>query len=333
MRGYFVIAMGVSACAMVATAQGQTTLSSPEAQNRLVEAAQARPPIIVGEFRVQGRRVYNGPVLAARRIIFEPGSSLLFSAQTLASRRNIFIFAQEIVSENAEQPGTIGWEKDTPSTPPPLGTAGAGSDNGGREGASGGAGQNARGGATGLSGLPGPDLTIVTLKISPNLRVDVAGGLGGSGGSGENGGRGGGGGYGNPASQNAFNCNRGAGDGSRGGNGGSGGPGGVGGTGGIGGTFTLVAPDSQIAVLTRVLQVNLAGGPPGAGGAGGMGGQGGPGGAGGQEARPYCRGNGNPGSGGAPGASAGTGPVGNAGGSGTFFVGGLAADDVNKLVQ
>ncbi len=275
----------LSVAALATAARAQTALSPPEAQNRLVEAAQARPPVIVGEFRVQGQRVYNAPVLAARRIVFEPGSSLLFSHQTLGLRRNAFVFAQEVASEDPEKPGLIGWEKTTPNSPPPMGTAAAGADNGSREGASGGAGQNGRQGYIGQTGDIGPDVTLVALKVSPTLKVDISGGPGGNGANGESGARGGGGGYGNPASQNCCNCNRGAGDGSPGGPGGSGGPGGDGGTGGAGGTFTLVTPSEQVAVLTRVLQVNLAGGTPGLPGPGGKAGPGGGGGPGGQGGR------------------------------------------------
>jgi len=334
MRRYLIVS-GIAFCAytFVTPADAQTPLSPPEAQNRLVEAAQARPAVIVGDFRVEGQRVYNAPVLAARRVIFAAGSSLIFSQQVLTTRRNLFVFAQEIVSENAEQPGTVTWEQTAPASPPPLGSAPAGADNGGREGQTGGAGQHGRPGGPGEAGSPGPDLTIVALKINPTLKINVSGGPGGLGGVGENGGRGGGGGYGRPASQNAFNCRHGANDGAPGGSGGNGGPGGAGGTGGAGGVFTLVTPSDQVPVITRVLQVNLGAGTPGQGGAGGSGGQGGPGGAGGAQSLPFCRGNGAQGGAGASGANAGFGPVGNQGAAGTYFVGGLSPDDLNKLLQ
>jgi hypothetical protein len=329
------IVIGIAFCAyiFVTPSEAQTSLSPPEAQNKLVEAAQARPPVIVGDFRVEGQRVYNAPVLAARRVIFAPGSSLIFSQQVLTTRRNLFVFAQEIVSENAEQPGTVTWEQTAPASPPPMGTAPAGADNGGREGATGGAGQNGRQGAPGGAGSPGPDLTIVALKLAPTLKINLSGGPGDSGGVGENGGRGGGGGYGRSASQNAFNCSHGANDGAPGGGGGNGGPGGPGGASGAGGVFTLVTPSDQVPVITRILQVNLGPGTPGQGGAGGAGGQGGPGGAGGAQSLPYCRGNGAQGGGGASGANAGPGPVGSQGAAGTYFVGGLSPDDLNKLLQ
>jgi hypothetical protein len=332
-RCLLVSSIAFSAYTSVMPVEAQTTLSPPEAQNRLVEAAQSRPPVIIGEFRVVGQRLFNSPVLAARRIIFAPGSSLIFSQQVLTTRRNLFMFAQEIVSENAEQPGTVTWEETTPASPPPMGTAPAGADNGGREGATGGAGQNGTPGAPGGAGSPGPDLTIVASKINPTLKINLSGGPGGTGGVGENGGRGGGGGYGRPASQNAFNCSHGANDGAGGGSGGNGGPGGPGGAGGAGGVFTLVSPSDQVPVITRILQVNLGPGTPGQGGGGGTGGLGGPGGAGGAQSLPYCRGNGAQGGGGASGANAGSGPGGNQGAAGTYFVGGLSPDDMNKLLQ
>lgn len=313
--------------------QAQTTLSEQETQNRVVEAAQQIPRVIPGVLTIDGQRIWNSPTLAAQKIVFKPGASLIFSADVLRQRRNLFIFANQIVSDDQEHPGTITWQKSTPDAPPPLGTASPGADNGAIEGLPGGNGVNGRVGTGGTGGRQGPDLTITAKSISPALVVDLLGGNGGPGGTGENGGRGGGGGKGNPASQNVANCNRGAGDGERGGTGGSGGPGGSGGSGGDGGSFTMVVPDDQIAVVTRILQVKLGAGTPGGGGQSGAGGGGGPGGPGGQESRPYCRGNGSQGPTGGGNGGGPAGPQGAQGQAGTYFVGGLNPNDIDQLLK
>ncbi|HEX5325681.1 MAG TPA: hypothetical protein VFW75_03340 [Acetobacteraceae bacterium] len=173
-------------------AHAQTTLSPQESGNRLVESAQQKPAVIVGTFTVDGRVVYNAPVLAAARIEFKPGSTLVFSSTVLRDRRNLFIFARQIVSDDPQRAGRISWEKVPADAPPPLGTAPAGADNGAREEAAGGNGQNGRIGYYGRDGEPGPDITIVTEKLATPIIVDVSGNNGGPGGVGESGGRGGG---------------------------------------------------------------------------------------------------------------------------------------------
>ena len=129
-------------------------------------------------------------------------------------------------------------------------------------------------------------------------------------------------GHGNSASQNAFNCNRGAGNAAIGG---------TGGVGGAGGTFTLILPDDQLPVGSRLITANLIGGDGGAGGPGGDQGAGGSGGAGGAQQLPYCRGDASTGPTGASGQPGGTGDVGQKGGEGDFFVGNITPDIAKQL--
>jgi hypothetical protein len=148
-------------------------------------------------------------------------------------------------------------------------------------------------GPVGIAGEDGMDAPHLTI-----LTQSISGGLkvalvGEEGGGGGTGGAGGQGGRVRPASQTAFYCRRGAGRSAEGGRGSDGGP----------------------------------------GGSGGDGGPGGPGGPGGQEARPWCRGNGPNGRGGEAGKSGKAGTKGSPGNWGTYYVGGLKASDLERILQ
>ncbi len=314
------------------TATAQVTLDQAEAQNRFIEAGQVIPRVIGGEFTVVGTRVYNASILAAKRIVFKPGAQLVFSDAAIRDRRNLFIFAEEMISEDAERPGVITWQKQTAQAGSPQGAGPAGPDHGGREGTRGGDGVVGPNGTPGADGQAAPDLTVVAKNFRTIVRADFSGSQGGAGGVGGNGGRGGGGGYGNPASQDLFNCRRGGGNGAPGGNGGSGGQGGHGGAGGRGGNITLIVPATVVPTATRFLSVDVTGGKGGNAGAPGEGGAGGPGGAGGTEAKPHC-GGGSPGPGGGGGSRGAAGTPGNVGNSGSFFVGGLQPADLDRLFR
>ena len=315
-------------------ANAQEKLETTETQNKFSEAGQYVPRIIGSEFTVSGDRVYNSTVLAARKITFKPGSRLIFSGSAIAERRDLFIFAEEIVSEDNEKPGTITWEKSVPTTQPPQGSGSSGIDNGARESARGEDGSSGPSGLNGTQGVSAPSLTILSKGLKSVLRADFSGGTGGNGGAGGTGGRGGGGGYGTPASQSAVDCKRGGGTGGAGGNGGTGGTGGAGGTGGNGGSITLIVDESNIAASTRFLVTSFSGGPGGAAGSGGAGGQAGTGGPGGTEARPWCGGgSGGPsGSNGQPGTPGVPNP-GLSGASGAYYIGGLSTDDIGRLFR
>jgi hypothetical protein len=239
---------------------------------------------------VDGTRIFNGWFFKARKLTFKKGSTLVFSRQAWSTRRIMYIVAQQIVSEDASDPGIITWERSgQPAAAASSGQAATGSYPGG-------AGAP---GATGISGLPGdgsPSLTVAVLTVpGSSPKIDFQGQQGGQGGQGQRGGSGGAGAAGESASQNAFNCNHGAGNGGTGGGGGAGGLGGHGGRGGTGGSFTLISTSSNLPALMSRFRVLLSGGTIGAGGAGGPGGYGGPGGPGGAQQLPWCRGDGSPG--------------------------------------
>ena len=178
------------------------------------------------------------------------------------------------------------------------GSSGSGGSYGpdGSEGSSGAAGASGGSGEPGGPGAPGPRLqafaTYVRTRFYPRLlavRIEGAvsdlvlappdqpfvlvarGGAGGHGGAGGRGGNGGDGGRGRPE--------RSGGPGGPGGPGGSGAPGGDGGPGG----FIELIYDGRFPDLGRLVQLDAAGGPPGAGGPGGNGGDGGDGGRAGRD--------------------------------------------------
>lgn len=313
-------------------APAQTALDSSETNNRFSEAVQAIPRLKGDQLTVVDTRVYNAPVLAVRRLVFKPGARLIFSSAAVGERRSLFIFAEEIVSEDGEQPGTIGWDPGVPAGRPSQGAGAAGIDNGAHEGATGGAGAPGPDGFAGENGNPAPNLTIVTRRMTEPLRVNLAGGQGGAGGLGGSGGRGGGGGYGSPASPSLVACKAGGGDGGGGGAGGNGGAGGAGGTGGDGGSFTLIVDDQSVPTASRFVIANISGGPGGAAGSGGAGGSPGSGGPGGRDARPYC-GGGQQGPSGHAGTTGltGTPNPGLPGRTGSYFIGGLQTRDLDRV--
>lgn len=294
---------------------------------------QADIPKPLGEYRISGEKRYNSWFLSADHIIFGPDAKLIFTKSAIQNRRNLFILAHTLTSEDQERPGKITWETSDLSSPSEGGSAAAGADNGQSESVLGGNGTVGATGATGDRGNDAPSLTVIVQKIENPLSVELAGQNGGIGGKGQNGGRGGGGGHGPPASQNAFNCNRGAGNGASGGAGGNGGNGGLGGIGGGGGTFTLVMPEDQLPLGTRLIKANLLGGDGGMGGPGGDQGAGGAGGAGGAQQLPYCRGDGSAGPTGASGRPGGSGDTGQKGAEGDFFVGNVTPDIAKALSQ
>lgn len=236
---------------------------------------------LFGEYQVDGEKSWASPFVAARRLVFKPNAKLIFDDAVTRMHRNLFVFADEIVSEDQERLGSVAWTDLAPSTPPPPGYGPAGTNMGGAESATGGPGADGPPGFKGEDGANAPSVTLVVKRLLGGLKVNLRGEDGGPGGQGGTGGAGGQGGYGTPASQSMFECRRGAGDGGPGGRGGNGGVGGSGGHGGNGGTFTLVTDATNAAAVSRLLLVDLSPGAGGAGGLGGAGGVGGPGGPGG----------------------------------------------------
>ncbi len=288
------------------------------------------------EYVVEGRKEFNSWALTAKRIIFKPGATLIFSEEAVSRRNEFFIVAEEIVSEDQANPGKITWANSgSGSSAPPAAGEAPGGYNGSEDGDAGGPGAN---GATGNQGYPGrdaPSLTIFVRKaVGSGQLLEFVGQNGSLGGTGQKGGAGGVGHKGSPASQNMINCNRGAGYGGAGGSGGAGGTGGTGGSGGVGGTITLVSLSDNLSILGRLYRVDVSGGKGGSGGTGGPGGAGGPGGDPGEKSLPYCKdeperrggggANGNPGT---------IGTKGSDGNAGDFLVTGLTAEHFDKILN
>jgi len=282
---------------------------------------------------VDGTRIFNGWFFKARKLTFKKGSTLVFSRQAWSTRRVMYIVTQQIVSEDASEPGTITWERSgQPAAAASSGQAATGSYPGG----------TGAPGATGISGLSGdgaPSLTVAVLTApGSGPEIDFQGQQGGQGGQGQRGGSGGAGATGESASQNAFNCVHGAGNGGTGGRGGAGGPGGRGGRGGAGGSFTLISTSANLPGLMSRFRVVLSGGAPCAGGAGGPGGYGGPGGPGGAQQLPWCRGDGSPGATGLQGEDGAAWTpsteelTGLKGPDGDFLTGATTVEDFNRYV-
>lgn len=325
------IAIGVASAGMLVATSFRVnaedvkprTLDELSVANQLQTIKQAGLLRINQPYVVDGLTRFNGWFIVADKVVFKSGSQLVFTKQALDGRRNFFIVAKELISEDNNSPGQITYERPNslPASSTPgqaaSGAQGAGDGSSGRQGATGNPGVN------GDKGFSAPAITLTLLSV-PNSgpSIDFRGAQGGEGGQGQKGGDGGAGAKGSPASQSMFDCKAGGGDGGAGGTGGTGGPGGMGGAGGDGGTVTIISPSDLLPSLTQKFRVQVAAGQGGKGGAPGVGGNGGAGGPGGQDARPYCGGgSGGPGGRtGGPGQPGATGPTGI---DGDLFVGAI----------
>jgi len=307
-------------------------IDGPTLDNTLVTADPLKS-IKNSEFIVKGNMRFDGWFLKADRIIFEPGSSLVFSRTALSNRRQFWIVAKEIVVKDANAPGVISWEKSvTPAPPSAPGEAPAG-PNATVDGNAGSPGNTGNSGATGYSGENAPQITLVVTTVpTSGVTVDLTGGNGGQGGQGMKGGRGGSGAGGRVGSQGGFGCLAGAGNGGSGGAGGAGGLGGEGGVGGNGGSFLIVSEAELLPTLTQKFRVRVSSAQGGTAGQGGPGGDGGAGGRGGSENLPYCRGNGNQGPAGPTGPAGAIGAAGQNGQEGDFTVGGVTKEQLQNYI-
>ena len=328
-RNFILINLAVSVISGAAIAQEaapQRTNLIDRAEQVAEVSARVRPIMALDPQRkviVDGEMPWSSMILAAREIVFKPGSRLVFHESLVNTAAHFFIVADRLVVEDPNNPGVITWARSSPSAPGDRGRAAAGPPGAGH-GAGGGAGAAGAPGQTGAEGTDSPALTLMARTlVNGGVVVDFRGGSGGAGGVGQVGGNGGGGAQGTPARQSRtrgpFNatiwnpwCDAGPGQGGRGGDGGAGGPGGLGGTGGDGGNVTLVSLNEHLPVFTQSIRVNIGGGDGGAGGAGGAGGPGGPGGPEGQLAN-FCN---SAGRHGGPGSGGTTGPFGNKGAPG-----------------
>jgi hypothetical protein len=284
-------------------------------------------------FEVSGATRFDGWFIVADKVVFKSGAQLIFTRQAQQNRRNFFIVTKDLITEDANAPGSITYEQPAAETSPAKPGQGPTGAHGGSDGQSGQPGGKGELGALGPKGYSAPSITITVLSVpGSGPIVDFRGGLGGIGGQGQLGGDGGVGAKGSPASQSMFDCKAGGGRGGNGGQGGLGGDGGPGGPGGDGGSVTVIAPSMLLPSLTQKFRVTIAGGAGGRGGAPGNGGNGGPGGPGGQEAKPYC-GGGPGGSSGGPGGAGSPGPGGALGTDGDFFVGAITQDQFAQIYK
>ncbi|OEZ89651.1 hypothetical protein JAB5_00270 [Janthinobacterium sp. HH103] len=168
-----------------------TDLSPEESNQKTIEAVSAARPKLFGKFNVDGDKSWSSPYISVRQLIFRPGSRLIFDEAVTRANRNIFIFAEEIISEDQENPGTITWVDVAPSIPPAAGSGVAGANQGGAENVGGGMGGTGPEGLRGELGATAPSLTIVVKNIVGGLKLGLRGEDGGSGGVGGPGGPGG----------------------------------------------------------------------------------------------------------------------------------------------
>lgn len=274
-----------------------------------------------GDYVVSGVTHFHSHFLAARRIIFKPNSTLVFSELAWRNRDELIIATERLIVEDKNRPGRITWDRPfTPGVSSATGQAASGS-HGKSYGASGNPGANGKNGNPGRQGRGAPNLTLFVRQLESGAPIiDFRGASGGKGGTGQRGGDGGAGHQGRPASQSLFGCRRGCGRGGNGGDGGAGGNGGSGGDGGPGGTVRIASLSESLPTLTTIFRIDLSGGAGGPGGTPGAGGKPGPGGRQGAKALPYCKDEpSRKGKGGSPGRNGNAGVKGNSGPQGTLM--------------
>jgi hypothetical protein len=274
---------------------------------------QAAPEVIEGD------RLFEDSVLVADRIVFRPGSKLVFGANIKGDRSARYIVARTIVVQPGPSP-TITWFRGSALPDPPgFTTKAVPGAMGAVDGAPGAEGTT---GATGNPGFPGrsaPTLYVFASRIEGGpIEVNLRGQDGGRGGAGQDGGDGGLGRAGRRAVASLIDCRSPGEDGGRGGAAGNGGQGGPGGRGGSGGLFILVTTTRSLATAKAAFSVDVAAGSGGPGGTPGKPGQPGPGGAGGATVA-RCMG-GNPGPSGAAGQPGTNGVTGAGGAPGVLAV-------------
>ena len=331
----FALAMLVGLQVLSAGASAQVTaekLSKVSTLSQLQSIALESMLKLDDQWIIEGIQPFDSWFIVTDQLIFKPDAQLVFSRQALNKRRNFFIVAGEIISEDANAPGVITYEHGIASNEDTrLGQAATGR-HGQSHGQHGETGAPGAPGITGAQGEAAPSLTIVTLRVpTSGPAVDFRGGPGGDGGQGQTGGDGGNGATGLYAAQNIYKCVRRPQRGGNGGDGGIGGPGGAGGAGGTGGTVTILAPEELLASLTQKFRIDVSSGHPGAPGGPGIGGVGGLGGRGGAKAPPFCPRNAPRGANGQQGESGEAGRMGDSGVQGDLFVGAITVEHFQRI--
>lgn len=217
---------------------------------------------------ITGDRTFDGTVMAANTITFEPGARLIF-APAVGDRTERFVFVHTLRLSSVG--GTITWDR-ARATDRPVASVGKAppGETGGGEGADGKAGPDGQPGNPGYPGRSAPTIYLVVNRIEGGpLEVDLRGQAGGDGGKGQTGGDGGLGRPGWHGTALLGLCRTPPGNGGSGGAAGNGGRGGEGGRGGSGGTFILMAPDAVLEKMAALMYVDVRPGPGGVGGEGG----------------------------------------------------------------
>jgi hypothetical protein len=102
-------------------------------------------------------------LIAAKEVVFSPGSALVFSERARNLRDEFFIVAETITITGQESPPQITWSKPMSGGQPDRGQASSGNDGGGH-GAHGAAGAPGAEGNPGADGATGPSLTLFVKK-------------------------------------------------------------------------------------------------------------------------------------------------------------------------
>jgi hypothetical protein len=261
--------------------EGPVTLDAPDLLQNLVVVRDFTEVGLSASFEVEGERFFDGRVLAAETIIFQPGSRLVLAGER-GDRENRYIVARTIKILNGTPP-VVTWVRPSSNdeVPPVSGAAPSGSIGGG-EGSEGTPGATGQTGNPGFPGRSGPTVFLIVGRVEGGpLHIDIRGQSGGRGGEGQRGGEGGPGRAGRPGVSSIIDCRSGGQNGGPGGRGGDGGKGGPGGRGGNGGTLIVMSTEASLRRIQTVLQADVGGGDGGPGGPGGKPGPGGPGGLGG----------------------------------------------------
>jgi hypothetical protein len=308
-------------------------IQTPEIQGLLERARESTSLGLSAIYEVKGETLFSYGVLAANEIVFEPGSSLLFSEEALAKAKEVFIIAQS-VRVLGDQPATVTWVRvERDRVPPPRGKASPGALMG-PDGADGLPGAEGEPGNVGFPGTSAPAIHVLIGRVSgPGLLVDVRGQAGGPGGKGQSGGDGGAGRSGSRAIRATFNCVKTAGRGGNGGPGGRGGPGGTGGSGGNGGSVLIVSTERGLKPALEFFKVTAEPGTGGPGGPGGDGGAGGKGGRKGEISPPFCTKSAADGTDGDNGADGPPGDPGASGLAGQFLYSALTDDQWKRVLS
>lgn len=168
-------------------------ISDQEIQQKVIEALSklGGSPTLFGEYIVDGDKSWSIPFMTVKKLTFKRNSRLIFDETVTRAHKNLFIFAERIVSEDQQELGEVTWVDIDASVPPIPGYGASGGNMGGVESATGGPGAAGPDGFGGENGADAPSLTIVVKDLAGGLKIGLRGEVGGTGGPGGVGGSGG----------------------------------------------------------------------------------------------------------------------------------------------